>query len=75
MNVFMDEYFITTSKLQQTVPGDIINMYLGVDPGIKVNIKPVFKQDTTSGFLSKKILKLLTELQRLLTIRISMLQY
>jgi len=54
MNVFMDEYFITTSKLQQTVPGDIINMYLGVDPGIKVNIKPVFKQDTTSGFLSKK---------------------
>jgi len=59
MNVFMDEYFITTSKLQQTVPGDNINMYLGVDPGIKVNIKPVFKQDTTVGsgiFLPKKYL-------------------
>jgi len=56
MNVFMDEYFITTSRLQQTVPGDIINMYLGVDAGVKVNLKPVFKQDTTSGiyFLTKK---------------------
>jgi len=56
MNVFIDEFFITTSKLQQTVPGDKINMYLGIDAGVKVNIKPVHKQESTSGiiFTAKK---------------------
>jgi len=54
MNVFIDEHFITTSKLQQTVPGDKMNMYLGIDPGIKVSIKPVCKQQTSTGFLVLK---------------------
>lgn len=55
MNVFIDDFFVTTSKLQQTVIGDKINLFLGVDSGVKVNIKPISKLESTSStFLTNK---------------------
>jgi len=81
MNVFIDEYFVTTSKLQQTVQGDTINMYLGIDSGVKVNVKPVVKHESTSGGLvltakkSHQDLKRVTEITNHKNFDISVLVY
>jgi len=57
MNVFMDGLFITTSKLQRTNPGEEFQLYLGVDPAVRVEVKPPTKQEDTSGLLKKTFSK------------------
>jgi len=52
MNVFMDGFFVTTSKLQKTAPGEEFKLYLGTDSAVKVQPKPVVKQETSSSFAS-----------------------
>jgi len=54
MNVFMDGFYITTSKLQKTAPGEEFKLYLGTDMAVKVQQKPVAKQESSSGFINKK---------------------
>jgi len=54
MNVFMDGFFITTSQLQKTAPGEDFKLYLGTDSAVKVQQKPTHKQNATQGIINKK---------------------
>lgn len=67
MNVFIDDYFITTSKLEQTLPGDKINLFLGIDNGVKVNILPIQKHESTTAiiFTAKKTHLDITKITRI----------
>jgi len=53
LNVFMDGLFITTSRLKRTSPGEEFQLYLGVDGGVRVDIKPQSKVSETSGIMKK----------------------
>jgi len=57
MNVFMDGLFVTTSRLQRTNPGEAFQLYLGIDSGVRVEVKPTAKQDEPPGLFGKKMTK------------------
>jgi len=53
LNVFMDGLFITTSKLKRTSPGEEFQLYLGVDGGVRVEVKPQSKVSETTGYVKR----------------------
>jgi uncharacterized protein (TIGR02231 family) len=57
MNVFMDGLFVTTSKLQRTNPGEEFQLYLGIDSGVRVEVKPTARQDEPPGLFKSKMTK------------------
>jgi len=57
MNVFMDGLFVTTSKLQRTNPGEEFQLYLGIDSGVRVEVKPTARQEEPPGLFKTKMTK------------------
>jgi len=53
MNVFMNNFFIASSKLGNKSPGESFRLYLGSDSGVKVNVKPIVKNENVSGLIAK----------------------
>jgi len=75
----MDGFYITTSHLQKTAPGEEFKLYLGVDSAIKVDQKPVVKETTTAGMLfnkkTTKTYQYLTEITNNKSFEITVLVY
>jgi len=53
MNVFMNNSYVTASKLSNTSPGETFQLYLGANHDIKVDFKPIVNKSSTSGILRK----------------------
>lgn len=53
LNVFSDNFFIATTELGTTPPGAEFDIFLGVDPGIKIEIRPVKTKEGKSGMIRK----------------------
>jgi uncharacterized protein (TIGR02231 family) len=53
MNVFNDNVFVANSHLGSTSPGEDFDVFLGADPNIKVDFRPVRKAAATSGIITK----------------------
>jgi len=51
MNVFMENFFITSSNFKATIPGEPIKIYLGPDPAIYVGTRPTGGKDKESGLI------------------------
>ena len=50
--VFLDGNFMATSSLKQTSPGEYFNVFLGVDPSVKVQYMPCRTVQYVKGWLS-----------------------
>lgn len=50
--VFLDGNFMTTTSIKQTSPGEFFNVFLGVDPSIKVQYMPCRTNQYVKGWLS-----------------------
>jgi len=55
MSVFVDNNFVAKSEIPTTPPNDAIGIFLGADPSIKVEYRPVKKMSDQSGFISKVV--------------------
>jgi len=53
MNVFMNNFYIATSTLVTKSPLESFRLYLGPDPNVKVNVKPIVKNESTAGIITK----------------------
>jgi uncharacterized protein (TIGR02231 family) len=53
MNVFSDNFFIASTELKATSPGGEFDVFLGVDPGVKVEFKPVKVKEGKAGMIKK----------------------
>jgi len=53
INVFMDNNFVTKSKIQNIVPGESFSIFLGIDSSIKIDYRPVKKNTESTGLLKK----------------------
>jgi hypothetical protein len=53
MSVFVDDDYVSNSKMPAVMPGERFDASLGVDDGIRVERKLVNKLTETSGFFSK----------------------
>eukprot|EP01080_Neovahlkampfia_damariscottae_P004175 gene4175-7485_t len=54
MNVFFDNNFIATGVMKSVSPKEEFESYLGVDPSVKVEYRPVKSTSETSGILIGK---------------------
>lgn len=50
--VFLDGNFMTTTSIKQTSPGEYFNVFLGVDPSVKVQYMPCRTNQYVKGWLS-----------------------
>lgn len=55
MNVFVDDSFIGTSSIATTAPAENINLYLGIDEGVKIKRETLKREKGKGGFLSGKL--------------------
>jgi uncharacterized protein (TIGR02231 family) len=53
MSVFVDNNYVSTSRLTSAMPGETIEASLGVDEGIRIERKIINKLTETSGLFSK----------------------
>lgn len=54
MNVYLDGSFITKTSLQDSVsPQEAFTTFVGVDPTVKLQYRPVSTRDKTAGWMSK----------------------
>jgi len=53
MNVFVDQNFIAKSDIPTIAPNESIGLFLGTDPSVKVEYRPVKKMSADSGVFSK----------------------
>jgi len=53
MNVFINNYFITTSSLGNINPNEQFTLYLGIDRTIVVDLKPLAKNNKQQGLIKK----------------------
>jgi len=53
MNVFMNNFFIASSKLASKSPGETFRLYLGTDMGVKISVKPIVKNESVSGIIAR----------------------
>jgi len=53
INVFMDNNFVTKSKIQNIIPGESFAIFLGVDNSIKVEYLPIKKNTESTGIIKK----------------------
>lgn len=51
VSVFMDGNFISTSAIKQVSPGEVFNLFLGVDPTLRVEYLPCRTSTKTKGWL------------------------
>jgi len=55
MNIFINNYFITKSKLLSTNPKEDFRLYLGVDPGVKVDFQPIAKSESSQSRFIQRV--------------------
>eukprot|EP01111_Echinosteliopsis_oligospora_P018253 TRINITY_DN8251_c0_g1_i9.p1 TRINITY_DN8251_c0_g1~~TRINITY_DN8251_c0_g1_i9.p1 ORF type:complete len:651 (+),score=173.86 TRINITY_DN8251_c0_g1_i9:76-2028(+) len=54
MNIFMNQNFVATSTIDVVSPQEKFHVFLGVDPGVRLDVKPVRRfQQKQTGFISK----------------------
>eukprot|EP01121_Diplochlamys_sp_Union-15-3_P016235 TRINITY_DN5488_c0_g1_i1.p1 TRINITY_DN5488_c0_g1~~TRINITY_DN5488_c0_g1_i1.p1 ORF type:complete len:599 (+),score=130.40 TRINITY_DN5488_c0_g1_i1:55-1851(+) len=53
INVFMNNYFVTTSQITTTAPGESFKLYLGNDASIKIDFKPISQNEAKTGIITK----------------------
>jgi hypothetical protein len=53
MSVYLDNSFISTSKLPAVLPGESFDAYLGIDNGVRVERRFINRLNETSGLFSK----------------------
>jgi len=53
MNVFINNFFITTSSLRTVNPNEQFTLYLGIDRTVVVDLKPLAKNSKQQGFIKK----------------------
>jgi hypothetical protein len=53
VSVYLDNSFISTSKLPAVLPGESFDAYLGIDNGVRVERKLVNRLNETSGIFSR----------------------
>jgi len=53
VSVFFDGNFVTTSSMKHVSPGESFQSFLGVDPSVKVDYRPVRQTHSSSGMWSK----------------------
>jgi len=58
LNVFMDNNFVAKSDIPMVTPNESFGVHLGVDPGIKVEYRPVKKKREQSGMMFSKVNKM-----------------
>ncbi|CAM9543217.1 unnamed protein product [Ectocarpus fasciculatus] len=57
VSVFMDGNFISTTKMRPVSPGESFNIFLGVDPALKVEYRPCRTSAKTKGLFSSTEVK------------------
>lgn len=57
VSVFMDGNFISTTKMQPVSPGESFNIFLGVDPALKVEYRPCRTSFKVKGIFSSTEVK------------------
>jgi uncharacterized protein (TIGR02231 family) len=56
MNVYLDGSFITKTELPENVsPGESFTTFVGVDPTVKLEYRPVKTRERTSGWVTKTV--------------------
>jgi len=54
MNIFMNDNFIAKSEINDVSPGEKFSVFLGVDPGVKLDVRPVRRfQEKQTGIINK----------------------
>lgn len=57
VSVFMDGNFITTTTMRLVSPGESFNIFLGVDPALKVEYRPCRTSSSTKGLFASTEVK------------------
>ncbi|BFZ24969.1 hypothetical protein BsWGS_28009 [Bradybaena similaris] len=52
-NIFLDNSFVAKADINAVAPKEEFECSLGVDPGLRVNYKPLVKVNSSSGIISK----------------------
>uniref|UniRef100_A0A0B7A8M9 DUF4139 domain-containing protein n=1 Tax=Arion vulgaris TaxID=1028688 RepID=A0A0B7A8M9_9EUPU len=52
-NIFLDNSFVAKAEINSVAPKEEFECSLGVDPGLRVDYKPVVKVNSSSGIISK----------------------
>jgi len=55
MNIFINNYFITKTQFLSTNPKEDFKLYLGVDPGVKVDFQPIAKSESSQNRLFQRV--------------------
>jgi len=53
MHIFMDSVFVATASIKQTSPGELMELYLGVDINIKIETLPITEQYSVEGIFKR----------------------
>eukprot|EP00727_Mastigamoeba_balamuthi_P011691 m51a1_g7144 hypothetical protein (564) ;mRNA; r:314068-316783 len=59
-SVFIDGNFVTTTELRECNPGEQLDVFLGVDPGVSVAFAPHRESVTSGGVIRRTSTKLVT---------------
>jgi uncharacterized protein (TIGR02231 family) len=51
VSIFVDGTFVSTSKINQNMPGENLNLYIGADPHVKCEYKAVADKTASGGWL------------------------